>query len=294
MLKNCRDVLRKHQTMSVFTCKYSSETTKNEVIQNESQEQKNSIKQPVPKYDPKLVSKDDLKWRTPWHQKEGKHFDILRSFYREEPNTTALKRLSSSLPPDLTYNGIKKWIAAKNEEANMIYYGYVPQRNKVLGDELAAAHFVVSKGGAIKFVGEDRWIKADDNRNYSLPRFYDGNKVLEAVDCSYMDIVYESLENFRNLQQLQWLSFRGCDYIDDWCLDMISNVLSETLLYLDIRDCPNISYRGLGAIAKMRNLKILYLDDFYRATTFEMTCLLLQENHADLEIKSDEVKFEVK
>lgn len=45
----------------------------------------------------------------------------------------------------------------------------IPERHLILGPDLAAAHFIVSRGGAVKFLHDDLWHKMDDKSNYILP-----------------------------------------------------------------------------------------------------------------------------
>lgn len=37
----------------------------------------------------------------------------------------------------------------------------IPERLLFLGPDLAAAHFLVHRGAAVKFVGDDNWYKKD-------------------------------------------------------------------------------------------------------------------------------------
>lgn len=294
MLRNPKYLLKKRSIFSLSFCKYSNEVDKLQADQKtvNSPSKNEHETQLVPKnYDPKLVKAEDMKWRKAWHEENAQHFNFLRTFYKEDTGSRLVKRMSRVI--DMSPSGLKKWFMEKQEETKLVDFSYLPARNEMLGDELAAAHFIVSRGGAIKFVDEDRWVKANDKGNYVLPRFRDDDKFLEAIDCLDMDILYESIENFRNLQKVKWLSLNGCNNIDDWCLDALGNIFSDTVVYLDLRNCPKITYRGLGALAKMKELKILYLDDFYRTTTYELTCLLLQEMNPYLDIKSDPVTFEV-
>lgn len=144
----------------------------------------------------------------------------------------------------------------------------------------------------MKFQGQNKWIKAV-NGNYKLPDTYEKEWIVEAIDCTDMNLYYEGLNTLRELKYLQWLSLNGCNNIDDFCIDVISNVFSNSLLYLDLRNCFHISERGIGALYKMSSLKILYLDDFLKDTKYELTCLLLQDLNSELVIKSDTVNFEI-
>lgn len=287
-ISTCLRLVRQ-SSVKYFRCSCASKS------KNESNKlQKLDIEEDLagaPKYDPKNVTKEDMRWRTPWHQKEGNYYTMLRMYYAEKSRSRVLKTLHT--PINLSPSAIKNWWARTKEGFEIGQQAYLPQRNQALGDELAAAHFVVSRGGAVKFFNEDVWIKADEDNNYDLPRFFETDKVLQAMDCSDMTLYYEGLANFADLQNVQWLSINGCEHMDDWCLDKISNIFSHSLIYLDIRNCSNISYRGLSAVQKLENLKILYVDDLLRSTSYEYTCLLLEELMPNLQIRSDPIKFDI-
>ncbi|CAH0547806.1 unnamed protein product [Brassicogethes aeneus] len=241
------------------------------------------------KYDQKDISASDMQWRREWHENHGTNYNMLRTFYTEDNKRSWLQIMQTKI--DLSPAKIKNWWAEKKEVEQKYLQSYLPERNQRLGNELAAAHFLVFRGGAVKFHGQDKWIKGDSE---ILPNKYDSTLILQGIDCSDMPIHYEGLVNLRALKNVEWLSLRYCDNVDDWFLDTISNIFSDSLLYLDLRDCKNITERGLGALYKMRNLKILYIDDLLKATSYEMTCLLLQEVNPMLDIKSDKVTFDLK
>lgn len=234
-------------------------------------------------FDQKLVLKEDMQWRTPWHQNEGPYYTTLKTFSSDDNQLNLMKLLQS--PINFSPAAIKKWWAKKKEYKEIMMQSYLPERNQMLGNELAAAHFTVFRKGAVKFHGQDKWIRSNKYDEYDLPRFYESDKILEAIDCSDMNLYYEGLSNFRNLKQVEWLSLNGVEQVDDWFLDKISNLFSHSLIYLDLRDCPKYTYRGLGALYKMNKLKILLIDDMLMTTNFEMTCLMLQDVNPHLDIR---------
>ena len=72
----------------------------------------------------------------------------------------------------------------------------------MLGPDLASAHFVVARRGAVKFVGSDRWIskQAGDGKVQNLlPSMPSDDIRLEAIDMSDTDMMYVSLDNFGKL-----------------------------------------------------------------------------------------------
>ncbi|KAF5272927.1 hypothetical protein FQR65_LT04856 [Abscondita terminalis] len=209
------------------------------------------------------VTKKDLQWRTPWHEKEGQHYSFLRAFYSEHSNTSLLKLMQT--PINLRPKAIKEWWLRRMDRQNMLMQQYIPERNEILGDELAAAHFIVYRGGAVKFMDEDKWIKANELNQYSLPSHYDSEKFLQAIDCTGVNLYYEGLENFRNLKKLEWINLSGCVNMDDWAMDRI--------------------IRGLGALYSLKELKILYVDQMLPYNSFEMTCLMLQDILPNLDIR---------
>lgn len=76
-----------------------------------------------------------------------------------------------------------------------IFDSYVPERHKILGSNLACAHFVVARGGSIRFKGHQKWIKLE-NKTYDLPRQFVPNLILEEIDTTGMDLMYHGLDNF--------------------------------------------------------------------------------------------------
>ncbi|KAL3275569.1 hypothetical protein HHI36_020325 [Cryptolaemus montrouzieri] len=231
----------------------------------------------------KEISKKDYEWRKSWTEETTHYFKTLRIFYTERNNVEVARWLQA--PISFSPSSILNWLKNKEKQKDIIMQSYIPERNRILGNELAAAHFVVYRGGAVKFHSQDNWIKADENGEYSLPENYVRNDYLEAIDCSNMTLYYEGLQNLRNLQRVNWLSINGCENIDDWGLDHIVGSFYKTLFYLDLRNCPSITEKGLTALWKMENLKILYLDDILRTNEYEMTILMLQDHLPHLEIK---------
>ncbi|CAG9855724.1 unnamed protein product [Phyllotreta striolata] len=290
---NTRSIFQFSRISTSLCCRLSS-SKDTSVVSNVSESEIAVQK----KYDPKDVKPSDMevKLGSPSHmtsiQKEAQYYKFLKLFHTEKSQRSVMQQLQA--PIDFTPSGIRNWWARKKDEHEIISQSYLPQRNQMLGNELAAAHFIVHRGGAVKFYNDAGWIKADENNNYVLPRHFQDDRILEAIDCTNMKLMYEGLVNLADLQDVKWLSLNGCENIDDWCLDRISNLFSHSLIYLDLRNCTNITSRGLATLYRLDHLKTLYLDDFYKSTIFELTCLLLQEAKPDLEITSDPVNFEIK
>jgi len=95
----------------------------------------------------------------------------------------------------------------------LIYHRYNPKRNSILGNDLAAAHFVVFRKGKVRFMNKENWVDSyrkdakptDKDEDLpvitfemcSLPVNYDPTYRVEAIDVSGMSLRYEGLLNFR-------------------------------------------------------------------------------------------------
>lgn len=64
-----------------------------------------------------------------------------------------------------------------------------------LGPDLAAAHFIVHRKGAVKFIGDDVWHKIKKKgrfiSSYELPAQKVPGLFLEAIDASNTELMFE-------------------------------------------------------------------------------------------------------
>uniref|UniRef100_A0A1B6DA94 Uncharacterized protein n=1 Tax=Clastoptera arizonana TaxID=38151 RepID=A0A1B6DA94_9HEMI len=204
-----------------------------------------------------------------------------------------------SSPPDISrfnpklwsMHRFQTWLNIKKREKLCFEQRYLDERHRTLGNDLAAAHFLIYRGGAVKFVGHTKWIKdTSKNKDYDdeLPRNFDPLFYVEALDLSKCEIVYEGLENIKDCIKLNWLSFNECPHFDDWCLDRISAMYKDNLEYLDISN-TKVTDRGLCALYKCRKLKFLKVHGISDSKLFQLACLLLEDLHENLQI--DGVKY---
>lgn len=227
----------------------------------------------------------EFQWRASKEQ-QREWYSKLKLFASDTNNTDVIRFLQQ--PIDLRPSTIKKWYKRKSEDMERALQSYIPQRNQILGDDLAASHFIIFRGGKVKFHGNDKWIIHDEKLEYNLPNKYVPSFVVQAIDCSNVNLFYEGLENFSGLRKLEWLSLKGSKYIDDWCLDRISHLFRDNIKYLNLKNCKNITYRGIGVLYKLNKLETLVLDSFTETKELELTCLMLQELSPNLDIRTQD------
>ncbi|XP_051162264.1 distal membrane-arm assembly complex protein 2 [Leptopilina boulardi] len=158
---------------------------------------------------------------------------------------------------------------------------YIPERLNILGSDLAVAHFLIHRGGKVKFRNNDNWFEMINNKPPNLPAKFDPKYIISAVDCSNMKLYYEGLLNFENLTRAKWASFRNNQVFDEWCLDRIVGQM-PCLEYLDVSNCPNLNERGLEALYKLFYLKKLIVTNYDESVAFELTCLMLEDCNPNL------------
>ncbi|XP_067009404.2 distal membrane-arm assembly complex protein 2 [Anabrus simplex] len=235
----------------------------------------------------RFSSADDTKekkpFRIPWHQQEGEWYSAFKLFAPEKGMKPDIVRFLQT-PIDLRPQKIRKWWLKRKELKAIMNQGFIPERHEILGNDLAAAHFIVYRNGSIKFCGRTDWVKQNEEEEYDLPEKYVPDLYVEAIDASNMPIYYEGLRNLYGLKHLKWLSFNSCPYFDDWCMDRISGEYMETLEYLDISNCRNVTERGLCALYRFQKLQTLKVHNLANSKTFQLVCLLLEDIMPNLKI----------
>lgn len=230
-------------------------------------------------------SKTSLKWREAPSEKPNAWYSKLKLFADEEQNSDFITAMQQ--PIDLSPSAVLKWWKNKNISTERLMQQFIPERHSILGSDLASAHFVLFRGGKVKFLNNPNWIKADENNEHNLPTKYDARYKLEAIRCDNMTLYYEGLENLRRLQNLKFLSFRNVKTFDDWCLDRVCGAENPKLEVLDISGTC-ITEHGLCAIPRILSLKLLIVDDPKVSKAFELSCSMLSECMPNLKIVGEQ------
>uniref|UniRef100_A0A1B0GHF9 Uncharacterized protein n=1 Tax=Lutzomyia longipalpis TaxID=7200 RepID=A0A1B0GHF9_LUTLO len=226
----------------------------------------------------KLEWRETMGQRNEWSSKLG-------LFAPENENADFITMMQQ--PWDLSVSSVKRWYVRKREKMNRAMQSFSQERHDMLGSDLAAAHFIVFRGGRVRFVGAKEWIKMEEDAvEYNVPKFHDPKYKVEALDCSRMVLYYEGLENLRRLFFMRYLSFRDVGTFDDWCLDRVSGSECEALEELDLGG-TNITYRGLSALYRLPQLKKLTLTlpvDEVQATQMKLATAMLEECCPELSV----------
>jgi len=191
---------------------------------------------------------------------------------------------------DWSMKSIHSWYKRKRVEFHKFNQRYIPERVKSLGSDIAVAHFIVYRGGAIRFRGQEdfiRWNNKKEEYHINLPLTYDPNYFVEAIDASDLMFYYKGLENFKNLFKLKWLKLRNNPVLDNWCLDYIGHAI-PSLEYLDISNCSLVTASGIAGLQKLTQLKILVINS--NDIEIQMACFALEDIIPGLFVLNQEYK----
>lgn len=224
--------------------------------------------------------KKALKWRKT-NEESGDIQTKLKYFANNEQTSDYI--LMMQRPLELNP---KKWLEMwdkKKEKRERHMQKFLSDRHEILGPDLATAHFILHRGGSVKFVNSQEWTKADEDGNFKVPNRYDANFKLAAIKCDNMQLYYEGLENIRWLQHLKFASFHNVRTFDDWCLDRFSGSQCDKMEVLDISG-TNCTVRGLSCLYRLCNLKLLIVNDPQESLEYELASSMLQEILPNLKI----------
>lgn len=92
--------------------------------------------------------KEKLEWRKPFYEHEGFWKSKFSLFTSEKSNADIISALQQ--PINLSPNTIKKYFEKRRIDKTKAMQQFMPERHRILGNDLAAAHFVVHRGGAVR------------------------------------------------------------------------------------------------------------------------------------------------
>ncbi|CAH1791683.1 unnamed protein product, partial [Owenia fusiformis] len=163
------------------------------------------------------------------------------------------------MPLDFSMKNLRRIVAEHDWKKLKASHRFTRLRHDILGPELATAHFVIGKDGAVKLSNSDKWHRKTEEGVIYLPNRKVEGLYVEGIDASDTTMMYESFDNLVFLKNLKFLNLSGCKYIDDFCLSRLH--VFKQLKVLDVSNCPEVSERGLATLHNVPTLQRLFINN---------------------------------
>ncbi|CAM4593248.1 unnamed protein product [Caretta caretta] len=159
------------------------------------------------------------------------------------------------------------------------------ERIQAVGPDRAASEWLLRCGALVRFQGYDKW-QHDYN---GLPTGPLGKYKIQAIDATESCIMYRGFDYLDGLRHVEEIKLSNCIYIQDECLQRISETesLQKSLLRLMIISCGNVTDKGIIALHKLTNLEYLFLSDLPGIREKETTVQILKKSKPSLELELD-------
>lgn len=146
-----------------------------------------------------------------------------------------------------------------------------PHRLQEVGPDRMCAEWILKNGGAIRIVENADVVI---NQYNALPPENFKFRVKE-VDASGASIMKVGLEHFKGCAYIDTVILHKCLHLEEDGLEGIVH-LQNTLLFMEISVCHNITAKGLMVIGKLKNLKHLAISDMKGVDDLLSTKIKLQ------------------
>lgn len=157
------------------------------------------------------------------------------------------------------------------EWVNIMFNAVDEDRLKLFGPDRTCAEWLLRNGASVKFNGHQEFL-----RNYNrLPP--EGTKlVIKEVDASESSIKHYGFPHFKNCNSIDTLILHHCSHVEDKALQYL-HYLQNSLSYLQVSSCHNITSKGLLELTKLHNLKKLSISDLPYVKDKEKVLIKLKE-----------------
>lgn len=136
---------------------------------------------------------------------------------------------------------------------NIIFNKVDEDRRKLFGPDRTCAEWLLRNGAAVKFRGYPDYLQ-DYNR---LP-LENTTLHIQEVDATDSSIMHYGFPHFVGCKFIEKIVFDKCSYLQNEALHKLTP-LQESLEYLQVSRCGDITEKGLEGLNSLSNLKTLVL-----------------------------------
>lgn len=177
---------------------------------------------------------------------------------------------------DFSYKAFIKWLEDLSWKRERKDQAFNRMRHGILGPDLACAHFFTNRLGRIKFCGHSEWFTFETSDK--LPAKYDEDYLVEKIDATGVQLIYEGLDNMVQLFHLTDLNLTKSHHIDVFGFDKIFRMyrFSTKLHRLNVSHCENFCERSLACCHRIPSLREVIITGTRAAEYKHIKLLVLQ------------------
>ncbi|KAH1180662.1 hypothetical protein KIL84_001596 [Mauremys mutica] len=158
-------------------------------------------------------------------------------------------------------------------QGTCMYYRYTKD---LYGDNAAAAFFVLTHRGRVRFQGQETWFCVDQRGKFSFDFLQLRDVPVVAIDLAGSVLNYDGVDNLVKLTALQSLDLSRCPHVDDWTLSRL-HVFKDSLEELSLAGCPQVTERGLACLHQLEHLRRLELSHLPSVPVPGLVRILVEE-----------------
>lgn len=139
---------------------------------------------------------------------------------------------------------------------NKVFNSLDEDRRKLLGCDRTCAEWLLRNGAAVK------WTTSTDFLNdYNALPPEDTRLLIKEVDATNSSISHYGFPHFVGCKHIDKITLHKCLYLENPALPLLKT-LSDTLKFLQVTSCGNITEEGLNSLSNLSNLSVLIIGDF--------------------------------
>jgi len=136
---------------------------------------------------------------------------------------------------------------------NLQFNALDEDRKKVVGPDRTCAEWILRNGGKVKWVNADKY---EDDYNH-LPKD-EVSVQLQEIDASNSSIMTNGFEHLKGCKYISKIILHECAYLENNALNELIYV-KDSLLFLQVSRCGNITETGLLHLVKLKKLRTLVI-----------------------------------
>ncbi|XP_011309923.1 ATP synthase subunit s, mitochondrial isoform X2 [Fopius arisanus] len=131
-------------------------------------------------------------------------------------------------------------------------------RIKEVGPDQACAEWLLRNGASVKWTDGRAYLK--DYTALLQRTKVDKSSYIQGVDATDSAISHEGFPHFAGCKYIEEIKLINCMYVGNNSLNLL-HLLKDSLRYLEISNCGNVTDRGLEHLKILQKLKVLKLSD---------------------------------